>query len=101
MTLSTDRIIPNKDPKVKEIEQQCYRPIRHGVSLSGRPFRIENICRLIGKKVAERVRLFGGCVKRIADFQLHPPGEFAALAGTGDHFMRDLLSRGGDKVVMR
>jgi hypothetical protein len=29
--------------------------------------------------------LFGGCVKRIADFQLHPPGEFAALAGTGDH----------------
>ena len=55
----------------------------------------------VGKTVFEGVILFGSGVERIDQFQLHPAGKLAALAGAGDHLVCDLLGRGGDEVVMR
>ena len=54
----------------------------------------------VGKTVLEGVILFGCGVDRIDQFELHAAGELAALAGTRDHFVGDLLGRGGNEVVM-
>ncbi len=54
---------------------------------------------LIGEQVFEGVSLFCCRIEGAEDFELHIPAEFAALAGTRDHLVRNLLRGGSDKVM--
>lgn len=54
---------------------------------------------LVGEKVRQGIIFLCGGIKGIEDFGLRIKGQSPAFAGTGNHFMRKLLSRGSDEVV--
>ena len=51
------------------------------------------------EQIAQGVVLFGGVVQGSQEFLLHVWGQSSSLAGSGDHFVGDLLIGGGYDFV--